>query len=67
MKADEAHYHLSGLTLEDLEITAADTGFDPSAAENLVTRNVRLTKKDEIECLGWLALANYVMIIVCLC
>ena len=49
VKADEAHYHLSGLTLEDLEITAADTGFDPSAAENLVTRNVRLTKKDEIE------------------
>ena len=49
VKADEAHYHLCDIALEDLEITAADIGFDASCAENLSVRNVRLTKKEGIE------------------
>ena len=49
VKTDEAHYHLCGITLEDLEITAADIGFDVSAAENLTVRNVKLTEKEGIE------------------
>ena len=49
VKADEEHYHLSNITLEDLEVTAADIGFDASAAEDLTVRNVRLVKKDGVE------------------
>lgn len=49
VKADEVHYHLHGITLEDLEITAADILCDSSAVENLTVRNVRLTKKEGIE------------------
>ena len=49
VKADEAQYHLSNISLEDLEITAADTGFDPSAAEKLAVKNVNLIKKEGIE------------------
>ena len=49
MKADEAHYHLHDITLEDLEITASDISCDASAVENLVVRDVQLTKKEGIE------------------
>ena len=49
VKADPEHYRLSNITLEDLDITAADTSFDASAAENLVAKSVRLTKKEEID------------------
>ena len=49
MKADEEHYHLSNITLEDLGITAADIGFEASCVENLIVRDVRLIKKDGIE------------------
>ena len=49
VKADEEHYHLRGITLEDLDITAFDTGCDEQAVENLVIRNVKLTKKDTID------------------
>ncbi len=49
MKADEEHYHLCGITLEDLDITAFDTDCDEQAVENLVIRNVTLTKKDTID------------------
>ena len=49
VKADEEHYHLSNITLEDLGITAADIGFEASCVENLIVRDVRLIKKDGIE------------------
>ena len=49
VKADEEHYHLRNLTLEDLDITAANIGFDASCAEKLTVRNVRLTEKEGIE------------------
>ena len=49
MKADEAHYHLHDIALEDLEIKAADISCDGSAVENLTVRDVRLSKKDGIE------------------
>lgn len=49
VKADEVHYHLHDITLEDLEITAADILCDSSAVENLTVRNVRLKKKEGIE------------------
>ena len=49
VKADEAHYHLSNITLEDLDITAYDTRCDEQAVQNLAVREVRLTKKDTID------------------
>ena len=49
VKADEAHYHLSDLTLENLEITAADIAYDENVIENFAVRNVKLTKKDGVE------------------
>ena len=49
VKADEAHYHLSNIALEDLDITAYDTRCDETAVQNLAVREVRLTKKDTID------------------
>ena len=49
VKADKAHYRLSGIRLEDLDITAANLDFDASAADSLAVNNVRLTAKEEIE------------------
>lgn len=49
VKSDPEHYRLSNIMLEDLDITAADLSFDASAAENLVAKNVRLTKKEGID------------------
>ena len=42
VKVDEAQYRLSDLVLEDLEITAANTAYDSTAADGFVVRNVRL-------------------------
>ncbi|MBQ8053189.1 MAG: exopolygalacturonase [Lachnospiraceae bacterium] len=49
VKADKAHYRLSGIRLENLDITAANLDFDASAADSLAVNNVRLTAKEEIE------------------
>lgn len=49
VKADEAHYHLSDFTLENLAITAANVDVNEAAVEGLRLDNVRLTKKDAID------------------
>lgn len=49
VKTDEEHYHLSNITLEDLDITAVNTECDLTAAENFTVRNVRITGKEQIE------------------
>ena len=49
VKADKAHYRLSGIRLENLDITAANLDFDASAADSLAVNIVRLTAKEEIE------------------
>ena len=49
VKADEAHYHLSDIELENLEITAADISWDENAVEKFKVRNVKLKKKEKID------------------
>ena len=49
VKTDEAHYHLSDIELENLEITAADISWDENAVEKFKVRNVKLKKKEKID------------------
>ncbi len=46
VKEDETHYHLSGFTMEDLKIRAADITFEPSFIEDFRSANIRLEKKE---------------------
>lgn len=49
VKSDEAHYHLSDFTLDNLDIRAANIAVDSGAVENLALNNLRLTKKETID------------------
>ena len=49
VKADEEHYHLSDFTLEDLDITAAQTECRKEAVENIRISGVNVTRKDTID------------------
>ena len=40
---------INAIGLEGLDITAADISCDETAVENLVVRDVRLTKKEQID------------------
>ena len=49
VKADEAHYHLSDFSLQDLTVQAADITVDRNTIENLQTENIHLSKKETID------------------
>ena len=49
VQADEEHYHLSDYSFENLTVESTNISVNRTAIENLLFKNVQLTKKDNID------------------